>query len=250
MKILPMSLAFIAAISGLGAAPSYAVAVATYTGTLASGRSSSGVDLAGKNFSLQLSFFMDPTDFVDDRLNRIGGQNQGLLYSVQAQNFLGFSFAPQTRLIIDGESSFIPFSAFGNYLFSTQTRVDSGFSSVIDYTDDTGGTNDAFERLNISAHFGNGLNDFFSDLPLRNVSDVSGNFRIYTQFSLKPGDGVLAFGTFAGPGTFSFAGDTGVSMFQIVPEPSSWLMLTVGFGIVGGITRRKGTAGPCLATLH
>lgn len=228
-----------------------AAAIVTYSGVLSSGVDNIGIfgnkgqDLAGKTFELRFEFYMGPYNSLQDPvyLEKISGADPGYNYYNPVNFFPYSSFGffpwafdnnfifPVSVFNVDGYSYYPLMRANALEEFNVATRTNSGFSVNKFVLDDTGGTNDEYSELSIIASFQGAPENFRISYPQSPVSNISGFFDFYRPLSLGPGDGMRTFGTFSGPGTFSFTAH--------VPEPSTWLMLISGFGLVGFSQRRR-----------
>jgi hypothetical protein len=90
-------------------------------------------------------------------------------------------------------------------------------------------------------------NRLLSFAPLTSVSEVI--FRIVTTSNRSANNGTLASGgtfriqNYAGApaSPFSINGDVVPDAIAAVPEPASWAMMIGGFGLIGGMMRRRST---------
>lgn len=154
---------------------------------------------------------------------------------------------------LDGSTGDSGLTSSGSYAFSAGQRIDLSF---LFSGNQRGGANDAFQvRFNLdgihtgtygyqSSSFGNAtfaLNANTLGFQLNNIASGFGP----TDFT------VWFIADNAGTATFSFLdlGNDNVGIvidnlvLAAVPEPSTWAMLILGFGVIGAAARRRRAAG-------
>jgi uncharacterized repeat protein (TIGR03803 family) len=185
-------------------------------------------------------------------------------------NFTGPNGAtPTGTLIADAAGNFYGTTALGGAGFNLGIGLNPGFGTVFKYgIDGVLTTLASFDGTNGARPFGALLADAAGNLFGTTVEggafdsgtvfklDTAGTITTLVRFAASPNGGggvfsdlvVDAFGNLYGSngeggafnsGTIFKVSNTGFVMAANVPEPASWAMLIIGFGMVGGMARGR-----------
>ena len=116
------------------------------------------------------------------------------------------------------------------------------------YFSGVAGESDSLYKLTLGFDEGFTLSGYYS--PVGNVfsggTSAVSNGMTYslTEFSWDRylGDSVQRFQAVPGGDGDDYAGNFVIDVNSAVPEPSTWAMLLIGFGLIGGFMRRRGAA--------
>jgi PEP-CTERM motif len=224
MKLLSVLLAA-AALCGMASSASATIATITYTGTVATGADETGIfgqaatELGGDAF--KLVYTLDTS-----KGNSAGGCSGGQCFQ-EDYGGSNFGVAPSmtAALTIKGVTVFFDGSLVSDD-FSRQNSNGSGLSQISQ--EDFGGI--GLVRSNFIN--GNGSNFFPLSLTTPYSLSLIGSAEQATDFSISGASGT-ARGTFS-PDHVSLS-------VPGVPEPASWAMMLVGFGLAGVALRRGRT---------
>jgi hypothetical protein len=187
--------------------------------------------------------------------------------SFVASNLSGLNFTRGSGLNTPTGSNSINSSGFGNYASNPNDYLTFGLRALTGYTatinqlvfsSRSSGTGPrdlsvlaavnggAFQQVATFAQTNDSVaNRLLSFAPLTSVSEVI--FRIVTTSNRSANNGTLASGgtfriqNYAGApaSPFSINGDVVPDAIAAVPEPASWAMMIGGFGLIGGMMRRR-----------
>lgn len=187
--------------------------------------------------------------------------------SSASANVIGLNFARGTGLNAPSGANAFNSAGWGVYATNPNDYLTFGLSTLSGYTatvnqlvfssrsSNTGPRNLAllaavngtdFQQVAAFAQTSDGdMNWLLNFAPLTGVSDVI--FRIVATSSTSANGGTLASGgtfrveNYAGTpaSPFSINGDVFPNVAAAVPEPASWVMMIVGFGLIGFAARRR-----------